>query len=101
MGCRDGRHLRIKPDDLRRKIQDALLRSARTDAMNISVGVDGNRAILKGTVHSATEKREVERAAWLAPGITAGWKQLVVSADGRPRDYRDRLGGSAPGSQWW
>jgi len=60
---------RVTPTDLKRKIEDALLRNAKFDASRISVEVQGSKAILKGTVRSWAEREEAEREAWSAPGI--------------------------------
>jgi osmotically-inducible protein OsmY len=59
------------PSDLKRKIEDALVRTAEVDAQNITVEVQGTKAILKGKVRSWAERQEAERTAWLAPGITS------------------------------
>jgi osmotically-inducible protein OsmY len=67
------------PDNLKKKIEDALVRSAQVDAHGISVEVQGTKAILKGKVHSWAEKREAERTAWLAPGITQVENKISVS----------------------
>ena len=67
------------PTDLKKKIEDALVRSASIDANNITVEVQGSKAILKGKVRSWAEKQEAERAAWLAPGITSVDNQIKIS----------------------
>jgi osmotically-inducible protein OsmY len=50
---------------LKEKIEKALLRSAETDAKGITVEVDGDAVILKGTVRSWAERQAAERAAFL------------------------------------
>jgi osmotically-inducible protein OsmY len=67
------------PTDLKKKIEDALVRSASVDANKITVEVEGSKAILKGNVRSWAEKQEAERTAWLAPGITSVDNQIKVS----------------------
>jgi osmotically-inducible protein OsmY len=64
--------------DLKRKIEDALVRDARLDAERITVEVDGGKAILRGTVRSWAEKEEAERVAWSAPGITEVENRIVL-----------------------
>lgn len=72
---------RIKPspEELKRKVEDALVRSAETDAKRITVEVQGDKVILKGTVRSWAEKAEAERVAWLAPGVTSVDNRIQIS----------------------
>jgi osmotically-inducible protein OsmY len=67
------------PTDLKKKIEDALVRTAEVDSNNITVEVQGSKAILKGKVRSWAEKQEAERTTWLAPGITSVDNQIKVS----------------------
>jgi osmotically-inducible protein OsmY len=66
------------PADLKKKIEDALVRSAQLDANQIKVEVQGSKAILKGKVRSWAERQEAERTAWLAPGISAVDNQITL-----------------------
>jgi len=69
---------RPTPQDVKQKIKEALERGAQFDADRIMVDVDGNKAILKGTVRSYAERRDAERAARNAPGITEVENKLTV-----------------------
>jgi osmotically-inducible protein OsmY len=70
---------RAAPTEVKRKIQEALRRSAEVDANRIEVEARGSEVILKGTVRSWIEREEAERAAWAAPGVTKVEDRIVVS----------------------
>jgi osmotically-inducible protein OsmY len=67
------------PQDLKKRIEEALVRSAELDAQRITVEVDGSKVILKGTVRSWAEREEAERQAWAAPGVTAVDNRITIS----------------------
>lgn len=67
------------PDEMKQKIEDALVRSAEMDAKRIAVDVAGDKVILSGTVRSWAEKMEAERAAWSGPGVASVENRISVS----------------------
>jgi len=70
---------RLMPSELKQKIEQALVRSAETDAQHITVEVDGSKVILKGTVRAYAEKQEAERVAWSALGVSSVDNRITVS----------------------
>jgi len=66
------------PSELKKRIEDALVRNAKVDANTITVEVQGSNAILKGAVRAWVEKEEAERVAWLAPGVTSVENRITV-----------------------
>ncbi|MEV1288577.1 BON domain-containing protein [Micromonospora sp. NPDC049679] len=67
------------PEELRGRLENALIRSAETDSRRITIDTDGGTVILKGTVRSWVEREEAERISWSAPGVTAVKNQITVN----------------------
>jgi osmotically-inducible protein OsmY len=70
--------VRPASSDVKEKIRNALERGAELDADRIRVEVEGSRVILSGTVRSYAERRDAERAARNAPGVTEVENLIIV-----------------------
>jgi osmotically-inducible protein OsmY len=70
---------KAEPTDIKRKIEDAFKRNAEVDAKNIIVVTSGSEVTLRGTVRSWAERKEAERVAWLAPGVTKVVNEITIS----------------------
>ena len=70
---------RIRPEDVKRKIEEAFKRSAEIDANRVTVDANGGEVVLGGTVRSWAERQEAERAAWAAPGVTKVDNRIVIA----------------------
>jgi len=67
------------PADIKQRIRASLKRQAEMDADQIAVETSGSRITLRGTVRSMVERRDAERAAWNAPGVTGVDNAIIVS----------------------
>lgn len=65
---------------VKQNILNAFHRNAVLDARRVEIETKGGTVTLRGTVHSAQERREAERAAWVAPGVREVENHLVVRA---------------------
>jgi osmotically-inducible protein OsmY len=74
----------VAPGETRRRIEEALRRSARLDASALTVEARGSDVTLRGRVRAWSEHREAEECAWSAPGVRHVHNQLIVTAAGRP-----------------
>lgn len=62
----------VNSGDVKRKIEDALKRSAEIEAASIRVSALGNgKVALEGKVHDWQERDAVKRAAWSTAGVTS------------------------------
>ena len=70
---------KVSAYDVSKKIKDAFKRSADIDSNKISVESLDGKVTLKGSVRSWAERRDAEKAAWSAPGVTQVDDRLAVS----------------------
>jgi osmotically-inducible protein OsmY len=66
------------PSDVKKRIVEALQRAAQFDAERVTVEIDGSRAILKGTVRSYAELKDIERAVRHVPGVSEVENHITV-----------------------
>ena len=69
---------RATPADIRERIEEAFRRSARLDAGQISIDMDGSEVTLRGEVRSWAERDQAQQTAWAAPGVSAVRNKLTV-----------------------
>ncbi|MFD0820968.1 BON domain-containing protein [Micromonospora zhanjiangensis] len=70
------------PDEVRKDIRNALVRSIEAETTRIEIDVDGDTVVLTGTVRSWLERQEAERVAWSTPGVGAVTDRLTIEPPG-------------------
>jgi hyperosmotically inducible protein len=70
----------VYPDDVKKRIEDALRRHADVEAGRIEISIqDPGKVILQGNVESWQERRAVEDAAWSVPGVQEVVDKLTMT----------------------
>jgi len=69
---------RMRPDDIKKRIVKALMRSVEKDATQIHVEAVDGTVTLTGKVHSRTELNDANWAAWSTPGVTRVENKLAI-----------------------
>jgi osmotically-inducible protein OsmY len=73
----------VVPAEVQQQIEEALLRSAETDAQRITVEVQETKVVLHGAVHSWAEQEAARWAALSAPGVTEVESRLTIVPVGK------------------
>jgi len=71
---------KVQASDVKKKIEDALKRSAETESRDINVTVSGSTVNLTGRVQSFSEAEDARLAAWSAPGVMTVNDDLKIAA---------------------
>lgn len=75
-------HIAINPtgptDDVKKRIEEALNRSASVAAENVVVSFSGDKVTLNGTVKALYERDLAERAAWNVPGVSFVENHIII-----------------------
>jgi osmotically-inducible protein OsmY len=66
------------PSELKRRIEEAIVRNAETDAERVNVDISDAKVILTGRVRSGPEREEAERVAWSSPGVSTVDNRIMV-----------------------
>lgn len=69
---------RVEASVVKSAIKSALERSAEIEAEKIEVETEGNKVVLRGKVRTWSERDEIQKAAWSAPGVTQVENHLTL-----------------------
>jgi osmotically-inducible protein OsmY len=69
---------KLSSKDIFQNISEAFKRSATIDSERVKVATEGSTVVLTGVVRSLIEKKDAERTAWLAPGVSSVENKLEV-----------------------
>jgi len=70
---------RVSTTEITSRIEAAFRRSAEVDAHKVRVETHEGKVTLRGGLRSWSERREAERTAWAAPGVTNVENFIVVT----------------------
>jgi len=70
---------RVRTGEVQDRIEAAFKRSAEIDARRITVTAHDGKVTLNGNVRSWAERKEAERVAWAAPGVTQVEDRLAIT----------------------
>jgi osmotically-inducible protein OsmY len=78
-------NITIKPalsiTDLKKDIENALVRAVKRESNEIKIDVTGNKVTLSGRVQSLKEKKIIEGAVWRCSGVSSVNDKLQVSSN--------------------
>jgi len=69
----------VNINEVKKNIQDALNRSAKTEGRKIDIKIKGNQVTLSGDVHSMSEIQDASFAAWCSSGVSQVNNNLVIT----------------------
>jgi osmotically-inducible protein OsmY len=70
---------RVRAENIRHRIEDALRRAAEESVSALKIEVKGNRVTLEGRVHNMQERHAVRHAAATTPGVSSVDDRLSIA----------------------
>ena len=89
----------VRPEDIKRLIEESFGRSSQRDAGDISVEANGTGVTLRGCVRTWAERSQAERSASSAP--LRRTTRSGIPRRRRPSGSAHTRSASAPGASWW